>query len=731
MHIELTTFDNVFDKVPKKRVFTPEAIVSHFEYAPPLREEEKLEKGRVFSMTVYKPKTERSRENIHSMTGVVFDFDNDKEEVFTPLEEIVHSLKEKNIFFWWYTTVSNTEALPRWRLVIPFLNKVSLEQWEDVYEGCYKYIGSPPGVDPASKRSAALWRYPYQIKDKPLFKGKVEYGNLIDLKSIPISDHAEKKNIIKKKFHIDHNVKSSIQEALTYIDPDISREDWIKVGMSLHAELGDAGFEIWDHWSSYGSKYPSRRSKELQRDWNSFRKSGITIGTLFFMAKEKGFKVEDLSRSNIIALKSHGAVNLNDFLDEDDLACDISSWDDFASYDLFNLESFPFLHPLFEIFRYHSPKFRPILALSATIALGGFLLKHRYQCQKNLNFYNMLIASPGIGKDFIIGICQEVLISTDLFKYVTRDCETVQGFEKELERTKGSLFMIMDEAAEFFKMMKNKNISTHKQALLKAFKEIFSSKSYATRNTKGDEKKRYENPFVSLLLLGTPDIFSSISSFELTGGLLSRFLIFHERADDFGLSEEEIKIWEKKPTTISLDKFPINLQNKNLDVTDESSAYLDKFHQACLKKSRDSIGDDERTYILRRAKEIARKISFLTVQEEGIVRIEGMKWAVAVVVFCLRSTIELMDQHFGQSVFLKEKKKIQSIIEKLYYKNKSQRKELTKREVLRHSNLPIKIVDDIIYHLVTLGVISSTRTVNKNNTISDIIQYKGKPKGGI
>jgi len=52
---------------------------------------------------------------------------------------------------------------------------------------------------------------------------------------------------------------------------------------------GDGGLGVWDMWSARSSKYPGNR--EVASHWRSFRSGGgITIATLFGMAKSAGWK---------------------------------------------------------------------------------------------------------------------------------------------------------------------------------------------------------------------------------------------------------------------------------------------------------------------------------------------------------------------------------------------------------------------------------------------------------
>jgi len=71
---------------------------------------------------------------------------------------------------------------------------------------------------------------------------------------------------------------------LSYIDPDVGYDEWVRVGMALKSE--GAPFSAWDDWSSKGSKYNQR---EMQAKWNSFRRDEVTGGTLYHIACQYGF----------------------------------------------------------------------------------------------------------------------------------------------------------------------------------------------------------------------------------------------------------------------------------------------------------------------------------------------------------------------------------------------------------------------------------------------------------
>lgn len=84
------------------------------------------------------------------------------------------------------------------------------------------------------------------------------------------------------------DLRARLESAVGALAPDMAHDDWVAVGMALKAALGDAGFRLWDYWSSRGAKYPG--TDLLARKWASFTGSGLTEASIFKMAKDAGWK---------------------------------------------------------------------------------------------------------------------------------------------------------------------------------------------------------------------------------------------------------------------------------------------------------------------------------------------------------------------------------------------------------------------------------------------------------
>lgn len=87
------------------------------------------------------------------------------------------------------------------------------------------------------------------------------------------------------------------RELLSRHDPNCDYHTWIRVGMALHHEnaASDAGFSLWDEWSSAGHTYPG--TERLRYHWDSFgHNSGpaVTMRSLGQIASADAFEaIED------------------------------------------------------------------------------------------------------------------------------------------------------------------------------------------------------------------------------------------------------------------------------------------------------------------------------------------------------------------------------------------------------------------------------------------------------
>lgn len=88
-------------------------------------------------------------------------------------------------------------------------------------------------------------------------------------------------------YHDNDDIENRIHDALRYIPAD-DRETWVRIGMAIHAGMGNDGYAIWDDWSRTAGNYNERASRDV---WRSIRPNGgVSIGTLFHIAHQHGYR---------------------------------------------------------------------------------------------------------------------------------------------------------------------------------------------------------------------------------------------------------------------------------------------------------------------------------------------------------------------------------------------------------------------------------------------------------
>jgi hypothetical protein len=99
---------------------------------------------------------------------------------------------------------------------------------------------------------------------------------------------------LAKKAHLQrtrmpqYNDEQRIRDALYSINAD-DRDLWLQCGMAIKDHFGDSARSLWDDWSRQSDKYTER---DQDRTWRSFRRNGISIGTLFYHAQRASWRDE-------------------------------------------------------------------------------------------------------------------------------------------------------------------------------------------------------------------------------------------------------------------------------------------------------------------------------------------------------------------------------------------------------------------------------------------------------
>ena len=720
--IKFSQFPSLISTSPLVAEMTLEEISTFIK--EPIVVKDKTERQRCFSLNIYHPKTSRSTDGVDKMTGLVLDFDCKEKNP----DHITNTLFDSGIGNYqhvWYTTFSHTQEKPHWRLLLALKNPVQKDEWPSLFDRVLYLLKDDPALDPVGAKVAQIYYWPYIQEGTPYQSGKLLEGDPLDLFSLPT--RPQKVVVIEKSISSPETPLTSILEALQTIDPDLPYDEWISVGMALKDQLGESGFSYWNDWSQKGAKYPTE--KKLHTHWKSFQRSGKTISTLFGIAKSYDRTFGPTTNKRLPIISKPIA-----FLQEEDPESILSSWEDLTDWHPMDFNQFPLLGWVHKNYETFLGEPREKLSLGATVGVSGFLLAQHYKLGQDTNFYIMNLANPGFSKDRIITISEGILNAStvQLGHYTTREIETAPAFVEILAANEGKLFFCVDEISDYIGGMRSKNASTYKQGVSKMLKELFSGARYAAPITKSNMKDRIviDRPFISANFFGTPTIFKYINLEDFTGGFLSRFLIFYDnQPDKIGILDEGDN-WQRHK--MSLKDGILHIASKSLlppegaviEYEEGCREWLNRFLKMIRKKSKQLPEEDYLRCLFARLHEQACKLSKLTVireKEQGLITLDGVKWATSVALQCFTDTLKIIKRYYGKNQYKESKEKVLGVIRRVHERN--QTKPIRKRDIIVNSRIPVRVLDEILKELQEEEIISFSSYKNRNGTLSTTIQY--------
>ena len=223
-----------------------------------------------------------------------------------------------------YETFSNTDAWPRYRIIIvleePLTDKDKARDYmvrltalvNDYCRGCADtkiqdaarlLYGSGPG--------SVIYRgdelTPLTVLDAlPVFE---------DAESSEPAEPAAKKSPVE--YGGSYDTREYILEALESINPaTLDYADWLKIGMAL--KNGGFDVDVWDTWSRNDRRY---KQNDCVKRWKGF-KGGVNVGSIIYIAKRNGWEPSDKLKAEYKARKeterfNSAAMDFNDWIEYD------------------------------------------------------------------------------------------------------------------------------------------------------------------------------------------------------------------------------------------------------------------------------------------------------------------------------------------------------------------------------------------------------------------------------
>tara|TARA_R100000656_G_scaffold53167_3_gene42115 strand:+ start:171 stop:2327 length:2157 start_codon:yes stop_codon:yes gene_type:complete len=283
---------------------------------------------------------------------------------------------------------------------------------------------------------------------------------------------------------------------------------WIKIGMSLKGFVGDAGFTLWDDWSSASSKY---NATEMRAKWDGFKGGAITEGdggTLFFLAG-------DTFRHKTISAPPTYKEKETDRELHKDLLKPAGFVGDFAEFIMQN-SKYP----------------QPELTLGASLAYTGVMIGRKCATEENTrsNLFIAALGKTGSGKESCRYFIKKFDSENEMKCFGAEKVTGRAAIERVLAWRHSSLFLI-DEFGLFMQAIFSDNAPKHAIETMTAFMEIYTSSGgpyFGQDKASLKEQERFEidQPCCSIYGTSTPDTFWwSLNSGKIRDGSMNRFVV--------------------------------------------------------------------------------------------------------------------------------------------------------------------------------------------------------------
>lgn len=314
-----------------------------------------------------------------------------------------------------------------------------------------------------------------------------------------------------------------VESMLAALDPDMSYEDWVRVGMALRHDGHD--LSLWDQWSQGGEKY---RAGDCARRWEGFRDFGdVNIGTLRHMAWDAGWRPEVDTSPN----PAQGLIDRvrADYYGTEDLT--IAS----ATLPEFPIRAMEIPGLIGDTVRWivkSSMKPQPELALMNTLAALGAVIGRDYASpwDTRTNVYMVGIGPTGCGKDTSRKRIKELMVKAGLHDRLAPDSvRSGAGLLRGIQDNP-SCVMHLDEFGMLMKAINDERAQGYMREISKILTELYSSSNSTyhggTYSDKKVEPLVIDRPNLCIYGTTTSETYSTaLTRASIASGEWNRFIV--------------------------------------------------------------------------------------------------------------------------------------------------------------------------------------------------------------
>lgn len=576
----------------------------------------------------------------------------------------------------------------------------------------------PPSIHPATKE-AYQWLtidnlYDYVPSDLPrLPTGFLEAVNTITGYTKKLDKYT--------KFEGTAPTIDEMKRILSFI-PSVEYATWLSVGMGLHHTYSQAGFALWDEWSSGAFNYDHNI---MAGKWSSFgrRSDIVTVGSIIHYAIGCGYIPVgeqlpfDMPKNMTIIYpwdekydKETGEVK------EDKIEA-------IGEFPQELLNHAPGL--VGEMARWINEvaiRPQPILALAASLSACGAIYGQRIISGfsgERPNIYTMGVAPTGGGKDSARICIDNLFTACGLENMIFGDPSSDTGLLNALDSTLGRGFIAMDELGRKLQgLARSKN--SHEARILDALMQLFTSSGGIYRGKEYADRRNFKRTTLKqphLCIYGTTTkktLYDAFTSDAVIDGFINRWLIFEAPdkkprkrsnvpppvAPDI-LIENIKAILKNYP--LRTDAF-LNPKPLAVEISDGAKKRLTEFSEYCDDVSEANLNSVTNSLWSRTA-EIAGKIALIAhpYQEGAIIETTTADWACDLTLYLTNKMIGAVKENVSDTDHEKNLKRIANIIKQ--YSDKGGRY-MVHKDVCKFTNfIKARERNEILSQLVESGVV--------------------------
>lgn len=320
---------------------------------------------------------------------------------------------------------------------------------------------------------------------------------------------------------------AAVQDALKFVpNPDLSWDDWNRIGMAVYCATEGKGFIVFDQWSQASGKY---NQLETRQRWDHYSKSPpskIGAGTLYYYAQQNGWvPAPHLSLNPVKEVK----VDLTGLIEQKKLPRSTKA--NFP-HEWFDSPSLVGRVTRWILATAQQPQ--PTFALMNTLCMFGALFGRRYamtQLGTRCNIFAIAVATPGAGKDHSRQQVKKILENAGLKDYISGDrfssgvaiLRTLHDFPSRISH--------LDEMGLYLQSLTGKMAASHQKDIIKTLLEVYSSSGgtyHGQEYADNKDRKRFDikQPNFNFFGTTTPSSLTKALNFEmLDNGTMSRILL--------------------------------------------------------------------------------------------------------------------------------------------------------------------------------------------------------------